>query len=219
MPQVYRPRANIFSKVAIFGSFFFLAGLAWVLTLFFRSSYMTREGVPIKQPVPFPHELHVRGLGVDCRFCHVSVEESSFADYPPTHTCMTCHSQVKTFSPGLVLVRNSWRSGRAIGWNRVNDLADFTYFNHAIHVKQGVACETCHGRVDQMGFVQKTETLYMEWCLECHRHPEDFIRPRQEVFTMGWPLPADQPLLGSRLVAEYGIASADQLDDCSICHY
>lgn len=218
MPQGYGPRSNFISRVFIFGAVFFIAGLVWVLAIFFRSPFVTRVDLPVEQPLPFPHDLHVTGLGLDCRYCHVTVEISAFADFPPTHTCMACHSQILPNSPDLILVNDSFRSGRPIPWNRVHNLGDFAIFWHSIHVQQGFGCETCHGRVDLMPLVWKTETLYMEWCLECHRQPELFIRPREAVFEMGWAPPEDQTVLGARLVEEYKIAPAWQLTDCTVCH-
>jgi hypothetical protein len=218
MPQIFHPSTNTFSRVSIFGAVFFIAGLAAALAVFFRSSFISRVNVPIQQPVQFSHAHHVGGLGIDCRYCHTSVEESAFAGLPPTHTCMTCHSQIWANAEELALVRDSFRTGEPIPWIRVHDLADFTYFNHAIHVNKGVGCETCHGRVDQMPLMYKANTLYMEWCLECHRAPEDFVRPREAVFTMGYQPPVDQRILGPQLVQQYGIASPSFLEDCYICH-
>lgn len=218
MPQTYGPRANALIKMTIFGAVFFIAGLVWVLTLFFRSPFITRVNVPIEQPVPFPHDLHVTGLGLDCRYCHAWVEAASFADLPPTHTCMTCHAEILPNSPDLILVNDSFRSGMPVDWNRVHNLADFAHFRHDIHVAKGIGCETCHGRVDLMPLTQKTETLYMEWCLECHREPERFIRPQEAVYQMGWTPDEDQLILGRRLVEAYQIAPEWQLTDCSLCH-
>jgi hypothetical protein len=218
MPQIFHPSTNSFSRVSIFGAVFFIAGIAIGLTALFRSSFATNVNVPIEQPVPFSHEHHVQGLGIDCRYCHTSVQESSYAGIPPTHTCMTCHSQIWADSPVLEPVRASYQSGEPIQWNRVNDLADYVYFNHSIHVAKGVGCETCHGRVDKMALTSKAHTLYMEWCLECHRAPEKFIRPRDKVFVMGYQPAEDQITLGRKLVQEYDIAPASQLDDCYVCH-
>jgi hypothetical protein len=218
MGQIFHPSTNTFAKVSIFGAVFFIAGAAGVLALFFRSPFITKVNVPIEQPVQFSHEHHVAGLGIDCRYCHTSVEKSSFAGIPPTQTCMTCHSQIWVNSPVLEPVRESFRTGASIPWTRVHDLADFAYFNHQIHVAKGVGCETCHGRLDQMPLTRKTETLYMEWCLDCHRAPERYVRPREEVYTMGWQPPENQRTLGRRLVEEYDIAPPTQLDDCTICH-
>lgn len=218
MPQTFKPRANIFSKVSIFGAVFFLVGSAFVVSLFLRSSYITLVGVPIDQPVTFPHDRHVAGLGIDCRFCHVSAASADFADLPPTHTCMTCHSQVLPDSPALAGLHDAWESGLPIAWVRVNDLGDYSYFSHQIHVVKGIGCSTCHGQVGEMTLIAKTETLYMEWCLECHRAPERFVRPREFVFDPDYTPPANQLELGRQLVAEYDIAPGHELDDCSICH-
>jgi hypothetical protein len=217
MPQAFRPRSNLIFRSAIFGTFFFIAALAWVLAVLFRSPFVTNVNVPIEQPLPFPHDIHVKGLGLDCRYCHAA-ENSAFADFPPTHTCSTCHNQVLQNHPDLVLVHDSYRTGFPIDWNRVYNLGDFAYFRHDVHVAKGFGCETCHGRVDIMEVTFKTETLYMEWCLECHRNPERYIRPVEYVFEFGWEPDEDQETLGARLVQEYNIAPIRQLTDCSLCH-
>ena len=161
------------------------------------------------------------GVGIDCRYCHTSVEESSFANIPPVETCMTCHSQIWTESPLLEPIRESYRTGNPIEWVRVHDLPDFVYFNHSIHVHKGIGCQTCHGQVDQMPLMWKVNTLNMEWCLECHRAPEKYVRPREEVFNMAWN-PMDerghtvsQAVLGAQLVQDYDINPST---DCSTCH-
>ena len=218
MPQIFHPSTNAFAKVSIFGAVFFIAGLAVALTAVFRSPYNTNVDVSIEQPVQFSHEHHVGGLGIDCRYCHTSVEVSAFADIPPTHTCMTCHSQIWSDSPALEPVRESFRTGMPIEWTRVHDLADFTYFNHQIHVNKGVGCETCHGRVDQMPLMRKAETLYMEWCLECHRAPEEHLRPLEEIYTLGYVPEENQRIVGNRLLEEYDTPSAYELTDCTTCH-
>ncbi len=182
----------------------------------FWSPYMTRQRVPIEQPVPFSHEHHVRGLGIDCRYCHTSVETSSFAGVPPTDTCMTCHSQLWTEAPLLAPVRESLASNRPIRWRRVNDLPDFVFFNHGIHIQKGIGCATCHGAVDRMPLTWKAQTLYMKWCLECHRDPARFIRPRNEVLNMAYES-TNRAQLGPRLVQAYDVHT-NQLTDCSICH-
>jgi hypothetical protein len=157
----------------------------------------------------------VGDVGLDCRYCHTSVETSGFANIPPTKTCMNCHSQIWSASPTLEPVRDSFRTDRSIAWTRVHDLPDFAYFNHSIHVNKGVGCETCHGRVDKMPLTWQKASLQMEWCLDCHRHPEQYVRPREEVFTMGYEPPVEQEELGRRLVKEYKIQS---LTSCSTCH-
>ncbi len=217
MSQIFHPSINIITKVALLVVLLLLAGLAWLGYYTVRSPFMTEVGVAKAQAVPYSHAQHVGGLGLDCRYCHTSVEESNSAGIPATETCMGCHAQVATDSPNLTLVRASAETGKPLEWIRVHDLADFVYFNHAIHVKQGVGCETCHGRVDQMPVVAKVENLQMDWCLECHRNPAQYLRPRDAVFTMGYTPPADQATVGAQLVTAYGI-HVNQLTDCSICH-
>jgi hypothetical protein len=218
MAQIFHPSTNTIAKVSIFGGVFILAGVAALIMVFVRSSYATGVGVFVEQPVPFSHEHHVSGLGIDCRYCHTSVEKSSFAGIPPTETCMTCHSQIWTNAQVLEPVRVSFRTNRPIEWVRVHNLSDFVYFNHSIHVAKGVGCETCHGRADQMALTYKANTLYMEWCLDCHRHPENYIRPVEEVYTMGYQPQEEQVALGRELVKTYNI-QVKQLTNCSVCHY
>jgi hypothetical protein len=194
-----------------------LMGLAGGVYFLVESPYLAEVGLAKAQPLPFNHQQHVGGLGLDCRYCHSSVDESDFAGIPSTETCMGCHAQVAAEAPTLESVRASFQNNQPLEWLRVHDLADFVYFNHAIHVNKGIGCETCHGRVDQMPVIAKAETLRMDWCLACHRAPEQFIRPLDQVFRMGWTPPVDQATLGPQLVAEYGL-KVDQLTDCSICH-
>jgi hypothetical protein len=217
MPQIFHPATNTFSRVTIFGAVFALGALAWIAGAVQRSPYVTEAYVARAQPVPFSHRHHVGGVGIDCRYCHTTVDKSAFAGIPPTQTCMNCHAQLWVNSPTLEPVRASWRSDRSLAWTRVHDLPDFVYFNHSIHVQKGVGCATCHGRIDRMPLTWREHTLAMEWCLECHRHPERFVRPREEVFSMEWTTD-DQDALGRRLVAEYGIAPPARLTSCSTCH-
>jgi hypothetical protein len=168
--------------------------------------------------VPFSHEHHVGGLGIDCRYCHTSVEVSSFAGLPSTATCMNCHSQIWSGSDVLKPVRDSYQSGVPIRWTRVHNLPDFVYFDHSIHVNKGVGCATCHGRVDRMPLMWQDQTLQMEWCLDCHRGPEQFLRPREQIFNMDWRPETDQRSLGLRLIKQYNIQSAPVLTSCSTCH-
>src|SRR5690349_6832089 len=186
MAQIFHRSANTLSRVTIFGAVFIVAFVLWVIGGIVRSPTGTDQGIEREQPVPFSHQHHVAGLGIDCRYCHTSVETSSFAGIPATKVCMNCHSQIWTDSPMLEPVRESYRSGKPLIWNRVNALPGFVYFDHSIHVKQGVGCSTCHGRVDKMPMTRQTASLYMEWCLDCHRRPERFVRPREEVFNMTW---------------------------------
>jgi hypothetical protein len=215
MPQIFHRSTNTFSKVSIYGAVFFIAFLGWLFSAFSRSSWATQAGVARDQPVPFSHAHHVGEVGIDCRYCHTSVETSGFANIPPTKTCMNCHTQIWNTSPTLEPVRESFRTDRSIPWTRVHDLPDFAYFNHSIHINKGVGCETCHGRIDTMPLTFQKASLQMEWCLDCHRHPEQYVRPREAVFQMGYQPPVDQETLGRQLVKEYKIQS---LTSCSTCH-
>jgi hypothetical protein len=215
MSQIFHPSTNTLSKVSIFGAVFFLIGAIFVVDEINRSPYVTQVTVARQQPVPFSHKHHVAGIGIDCRYCHTSVETSSFAGIPPTETCMSCHSQIWADSPILEPVRASFRSGQSLEWTRVHDLPGFVYFNHSIHVTKGVGCATCHGRVDLMPLMWKETTLHMEWCLDCHREPEKYVRPREEVFRMDYQPAGDQLEIGARLVKEYRIR---KLTNCSVCH-
>jgi hypothetical protein len=183
-----------------------------------KSPYNTQAYTPREQPVQFSHKHHVGDDGIDCRYCHTSVEKSAFAGIPPTKTCMNCHSQLFADSPYLEPVRESWRTGKPIEWVRVHDLPDFAYFNHAIHVNKGVGCSTCHGRVDLMPLTFQVASLQMQWCLECHREPERFLRPKDQIFNMQWEPPANQLELGRQLSQEYKTPSKAVLTSCSTCH-
>src|ERR1700737_178740 len=215
MSQIFHRSTNTLSRATIFGAVFVIAALSWVAMELQRSPYLTYAGVRKPQPVPFSHQHHVTGLGIDCRYCHTSVENSSFAGIPPTKTCMNCHSQIFSNSPFLEPIRESFRSGKSIQWTRVHDLPDFVYFNHSIHVRKGVGCTTCHGQVDRMPLMMQEKSLQMEWCLDCHRNPERYVRPRDAVFRVDYDAPADQLELGRRLVAQYNI---QKLTSCSTCH-
>ena len=202
----------------MFGAVFILGFIAWAFGSLDRSTYMTRATNPREQPVPFSHAHHVGGLGLDCRYCHTTVETSHFANIPPTKTCMNCHSQIWLTSPTLEPVRASYRTGQSIRWTRVHDLPDFVYFNHSIHVNKGVGCETCHGRVDRMPLMWQENSLRMEWCLECHRNPENYVRPREFVTAMGYQPAGEQAEIGRRLVHDYQIQSPQTLTSCNTCH-
>lgn len=218
MAQIFHKSANVLARVSIFGGIFIVAGIGLAVAAFVRSPYSLNVTIPVEQPIPFSHKHHVGEVGLDCRYCHTSVETEAFAGIPPTKTCMNCHTQLFADSPMLAPVRESWRTGTPIVWNRVHRLADFVYFDHSIHVRKGVGCETCHGRVDQMPLIWQVQTLQMNWCLECHRAPERFVRPREAVFSMDYRPPVDQLALGRSLVEEYKIAPSPQLTSCSTCH-
>jgi len=218
MPQLFPPRSNTFSKLSILVAVILLAGIAGGVVWYTHSPAFTKVGVEVSQPVAFPHNFHINGLGLDCRYCHTGVDQSSFADIPPAETCMSCHSQVATDSPMLQPVRDSFTNGTPIHWNRVNNLPDYVYFDHQIHVTKGVGCETCHGRVDQMTTAVREKYFYMSTCMECHADPAKFIRPIENVTEMGFVPSEDQEVMGARLVNEYNIMSSVQLNNCSICH-
>lgn len=184
MAQIFHRSTNTISRVSLFGAVLLIAGAAWLLARIDRSPYVTREGLVRGQPIPFSHEHHVSGLGIDCRFCHTSVETSAFAGIPPTSTCMQCHREVWTDAPLLEPLRESWRRGEPLAWTRVHDLPDFTYFDHSIHVAKGVACRTCHGPVQEMPLMSKAASLKMEWCLECHRDPAPRVGDPDAVFAL-----------------------------------
>jgi hypothetical protein len=213
--QIFHRSANTFSRLTIYAAVFIVAGIAVIVGQLVRSPFATNVGVALAQPVPFSHKHHVAGIGIDCRYCHTSVEDSAFAGIPPTKTCMNCHSQVWADSPTLEPVRASYRQERPLHWTRVHDLADFAYFDHSIHLKKGIGCVSCHGQVDDMPLTWKTMTLQMEWCLGCHRNPAQHVRPREEVFNMRWEPPSDRAGLANALMEQYRIKSKT---DCSVCH-
>jgi len=226
MPQIFHYSSNSLSKVAIIVGVLMVVGLGGVVfELGADSAYATRQEEARSQPVPFSHTHHVGSMGIDCRYCHTSVENSYFANVPPTKTCMNCHSQIWVTSPTLEPVRASYRTDQSIKWTKVHDLPDFVFFNHSIHIKKGVGCETCHGRVDQMPLMYQQSNLEMSWCLDCHRNPEKYVRPRQFITKMGYT-PEDakgpefgehpeQMAIGKKLVADYHI---QKLDTCYTCH-
>jgi hypothetical protein len=215
MSQIFHRSANTISRVSIFGTVFIVAALLTLLAMVNRSPWVTDARVAREQPIQFSHERHVAGNGIDCRYCHTSVEDSRFAGIPPTKTCMNCHSEIFSNSAYLEPVRASFNSNTPIKWTRVHDLPDFVYFNHSIHVNKGVGCTTCHGQVDRMPLMWQEKSLQMEWCLDCHRNPEKFVRPKAAVFSVDYQPPPDQAELGKRLVAEYQI---QKLTSCSTCH-
>ena len=218
MSQIFPRATNIYSRLSILGLLVFVGFLGWVVVTISWSGYVTGQHVTRDQPVQFSHAHHVGSMGIDCRYCHTTVEESAFANIPPTKTCMNCHSQIWTNAPILEPIRASFRENRPLEWWRVHDLPDFVYFNHSIHVAKGVGCATCHGRVDKMPLMYQDAPLTMTWCLNCHRNPANYVRPRDQVYNMAWEPPSNDPGLGARLVQEYKIASVEQLTSCSTCH-
>ncbi|MFQ3661177.1 MAG: cytochrome c3 family protein [Chloroflexaceae bacterium] len=218
MGQIFPRNANRLAWLSVFAGLLLIAELVLILAVYFRSNYFRQINVAIEQPVAFSHQLHNGVLGIDCRYCHVSVNQSYFANIPATETCMTCHSQIKTYSPKIAPVIESYATGKPIEWNKVHRVPDFVYFNHAIHVNKGVGCSTCHGQVNEMPVIWQQQAMFMGWCLNCHRNPEQYLRPRDEVYNMEYVAPANQVALGRQLVAEYGIMPPDQLTNCWVCH-
>ena len=215
---LFSPGANLVARMILLGVLVVVVALFWAADSYMQSDYYTGTYQAVTQPVQFSHEHHVGGLGIDCRYCHTSVEVSAYANIPPTQTCMNCHSQIWLNSPYLEPVRESWRTGKPLVWQRVHNLADFVYFNHSIHVHKGVGCVTCHGRVDRMPLVWQVASLQMQWCLECHRQPEHYLRPREYIYSMDWEPPGDQVTLGRQLVKEYNLRSTAVLTSCDTCH-
>jgi len=217
MPQLFRPYADTVARtvlVLLVVLPFVAIGLAYATM---NSSYITGQSITHEQPVPFSHAHHVGGLGIDCRYCHAGVETSAVAGIPPTHTCMSCHSQLYTQTEMLAPVRASLADNRPIRWNKVNRLPDYVYFDHAIHVAKGVGCSTCHGDVSTMRLMRQAAPLTMAWCLDCHRDPAPHLRPKDKIFAADWQPPKDQADEGRRLAAQYHV-DAKHLADCSVCH-
>jgi hypothetical protein len=218
MAQIFHRSFNVYSKLSILFALLAAGGGVALVMAVDRSPYNTNEGVVYEQPVPFSHDHHTAALGIDCRYCHYTVERSAFAQIPPTEVCMNCHKEIWKDSPMLEAVRASYRDGEPIRWNRVHDLPDFVYFDHSVHVAKGVGCASCHGRVDEMPLIARGASLQMGWCLDCHRHPEDNVRPPSEVFNMSWERPKGDPDYGKKLVEEAGIEDERRLTSCSTCH-
>jgi hypothetical protein len=236
--QIFHHSTNTIAKVSIFGGLFVVAASLWVLASINRSSYNTGQYIEVQQPVQFSHKHHVGDDGIDCRYCHTTVETSNTAGMPPTKTCMNCHSQIWAESPYLEIVRKSYQDNKPIEWTRVHDLPDFVYFNHSIHVNKGVGCVSCHGRVDQMPAVYQASSLQMEWCLSCHRAPERFLRPKDKITDMAYNIEEDKKdevtaapfnalgeniapsriQRGLELKRTYRVRAVAQITSCSTCH-
>jgi hypothetical protein len=217
MPPIFGPQSNSLFKliiVAVVGFIFFAGSFTYGL---YWSSYVTNSKVVQAQPVPFSHKHHVGELGLDCRYCHTSVEKAASAGMPSTHTCMTCHSQIWQNSPILKPVRDSYLKQTPIAWTRLYRLPDYVYFNHSIHVGKGIGCASCHGQMDQMPITWKNKAFYMRQCVDCHRNPEKQIRPESEVFNLNWKAPLDQDYQGQMLTEKYHIQKK-LLTDCTTCH-
>ena len=218
MPQIFGPGADTVARLALSSLAALPVLLVGLTYSYWRSPYATGQDVTREQPVPFSHEHHSGGLGIDCRYCHTSVEVAAKANVPPTETCMTCHSQIWTNAPMLAPVRTSLAEERPLLWRRVHELPRYVYFNHSVHVAKGVGCTTCHGQVETMKLMRQASPLTMGWCLDCHRNPADSLRPREAVFDPVWTPPDDGGATRARLVEAAHLASPARLSECSICH-
>ena len=225
MAQLFNPAMNSIARVSILGVIILVACAGMVAWNVENSPFITRQGEAGAQPVPFSHEHHVGGLGIDCRYCHTSVETSPVAGLPATKVCMTCHSQIWTNAQMLQPIRDSWRNNTPIAWTRVHSLPGFVFFDHSIHINKGIGCASCHGKVDEMPLMWKDKSLQMQWCLQCHRDPESALRPRNEVFNLHYDAAHDpahpgatQESLGRELKEQYHLLPRQQLENCSTCH-
>jgi hypothetical protein len=209
MPQIFDRSSNALARASLVLTGLIVIALGVTLDQLQRSPWVTRQGQRADQPVPFSHKHHVQGLGLQCQYCHTTVEKSSYAGIPPTRTCMNCHAQIWTNAQLLEPVRQSWYTGESIPWIKVHDLPDYVYFNHEIHVNKGIGCESCHGRVDEMPLMYEQNTLQMEWCLDCHRNPAKNLRPTSEIYNMAWEKPADDnPVWCAAVPDEQGVPTA-----------
>jgi hypothetical protein len=228
MPQIFPKAFNPLARIVVLGAPLLFGTAGVIGATFYRSSYATGVDEVVPQPVAFSHAHHVGQLGIHCLYCHTSVEDSHFANVPPTKTCMNCHQQVWQGADMLEPVRASYKENKPIEWNRVNNLPHYAYFNHSIHVAKGVGCQSCHGRLDQMNLTFQSQTLLMEWCIACHREPEKHLRPQDEVFSMTYSpaqktnpttnKPYSQLELGRELKEKYKVRDAHTLTNCSMCH-
>jgi len=215
MAQVFQRYTNTLSRATAVAVVLFVASGLWLWSRLQASPYTSDVRIAKTQPVPFSHAHHVGDVGIDCRYCHTSVENSAFAGVPPTQTCMNCHSQIWANAPMLEPVRDRYKTDRSLEWVRVHDLPDFAYFNHQIHVARGVGCKSCHGAVDKMPLMWRVEPLTMGWCLDCHRDPAPHLRPKSEVFSMTWTPPPDQAERGAEIMRQHQIVPPQS---CSGCH-
>jgi ferredoxin len=211
MGQVFPRSANVIAPISIVVGLLLIGAVVGFLILAPQSYSVTVHA----QPVAFSHQQHVGAVGVDCRYCHTTVETSSFAGLPSTKICMNCHLEVLDSSDELAPIRDSAASGTPLIWNRVHDLPDYAYFDHSAHLNKGVACVTCHGQVDQMPVLYQARSLQMSWCMDCHRDPARNIRPRDQVTNMNWQPPANFDAIRQQLIRDYHVESKTS---CSTCH-
>jgi hypothetical protein len=215
MAQLFPEWSNRVPRTLLVGSVFLVTAVVFFFWHFGSHDYL-EVGYAPKQPIDYSHRLHAGQLGIDCRYCHASVENSAVASIPSTQTCMNCHAQIKVDSPKLALLHESWETGAPIEWVKVHDLPQYAHFNHSAHVNVGVGCESCHGRIDRMEVVMQAEPMSMGWCLDCHNNPGPYLRPVDQVTTMGWVAPPNQFELAAEIIARKNIAPPIY---CNACHY
>jgi hypothetical protein len=214
MAQIFDRSSNALARMSLVLTGLIVIALGVTLDSLQRSPWVTRQGQRPDQPVPFSHKHHVQGLGLQCQYCHVTVEKSSYAGIPPTKTCINCHSQIWTNAALLEPVRKSWATGESLVWTKVHDLPDYVYFNHSIHVNKGLGCASCHGRVDLMPLMYQQNTLQMEWCLNCHRDPAKNLRPVSQVYNMAWEGPTPEKPVWCSVNGEQAGKPTAQSVDC-----
>ena len=217
MPQIFHRSSNTLARVSILGGLFIVGALSFAVYGYMTGDYTTQVNVARDQPVRFSHEHHVAGLGIDCRYCHTTVESSNFAGIPATKICMTCHSQIWTNAAMLAPVRKSLADNTPIPWTRVAKLPDYVFFRHDIHIAKGVACVECHGRIDRMPLTYRAKAFTMQFCIDCHRDPAPHLRPKDHVTDMAWKPPADARKEGEKIAAHEGIRFGE-LTHCYVCH-
>ncbi|KAB1073945.1 cytochrome c3 family protein [Methylobacterium planeticum] len=218
MAQLFSPGADAIYRLSLLTALACLAGVPVIAAAIMRSDYVTGVGIAPSQPAPFSHKHHSGELGIDCRYCHTAVETQATAGIPPTHTCMTCHSQIWAGSDMLKPVRDSYGRNEPLEWVRLNRLPQYVYYNHSVHVTKGIGCSTCHGDVTAMQMTYRANAFEMRFCLDCHRNPEKYVRAQDQVWNMNWTPPPDQATLGPKLVAQNHIRGGERLAECSVCH-
>ena len=217
MTQIFSPAADTWLRLFLVTSLALTAGGAVMIVGVARSDYVTSVDFRPSQPVPFSHRHHAGELGIDCRYCHSSVENGPHAGLPPTKTCMTCHSQIWTNASMLAPVRESLAENKPIVWTRVARLPDYVFFRHDVHIAKGVGCETCHGRIDEMALTYRAKAFTMQFCLDCHRDPAPNLRPADVVTAMGWKPQGDARATGASIIAHQNIR-VGELTHCYVCH-
>jgi hypothetical protein len=218
MAQLFHPSSNVIAKASVVAVALIVGGLGYIIYAVNQSAYYTNINVARQQPVPFSHKHHVKDDGIDCRYCHTSVEKSGFAGLPTTHTCMSCHSKLWLNSSMLEPVRVSYATDKSLEWTRVNAVPGFVYFDHSIHINKGIGCTTCHGPIGEMPLTYRANTLYMRWCIDCHKNPALHVRHKEDVFKADYVEPANQLEMGRQLVKDYKIKTPKEITDCYTCH-